>query len=689
MQNDVTALNNHFDAFLEHCGDLLIYVDLKFKIVMINSTAEVILNMSKNEVIGQNLFEICKCNQMELSFTEEDLERSKKLKSEFVDGYIIYSQGQRRVMLWKQIFVNNQQKSYGYFLIFGKDVSLLENSKKKDSILTSACLNNVIIENLPEYIYWKDLSFTYCGCNKHVSDYLGLSSPKDIVGRTDRDFGWPEDRVETLYKIDKKIIETGIPSIVEDIIPRPDKSERIMLSSKTPLRDDNNNIIGIVGVSVDITAEKEAERLRLEVELNKTKLHEQEKFRKNANQVAHDIRSPLTSLAIIAESCKHIPEADRITLRKIAASIGDIANNLSTRYKPDDPQTHTAGQIVQLIPVSLALSEILSEKKYQYKHSSVKFVYFCEKDANFAFIKVEPIEFKRMISNLVNNAVEAFEGKTCKVDLELKLDDKFVEIIIKDNGKGIPKDILDKIMCNIPVTSGKKDGSGIGLTQVCDTLQRNHGKLSIDSKIGKGAKITLAFPKVETPVWIAEKIKLNKGDTIVVLDDDESIHHAWEARLEPYKSDLKLKHFTSGKGTIDFINASVAKDKIFLLSDFELINQDLNGLQVIEQTSMYESSILVTSHYADQSVHNLAIRVGIKILPKQLASEVPIEIEENRSVSGDFKKVGLVIIDDNELLVDSLVDFFQNKDVVVDAYYKPKNFLDRLSQYAKDTKICM
>ncbi|HBY56053.1 MAG TPA: hypothetical protein DEG23_04485, partial [Coxiellaceae bacterium] len=359
MQNDVTALNNHFDAFLEHCGDLLIYVDLKFKIVMINSTAEVILNMSKNEVIGQNLFEICKCNQMELSFTEEDLERSKKLKSEFVDGYIIYSQGQRRVMLWKQIFVNNQQKSYGYFLIFGKDVSLLENSKKKDSILTSACLNNVIIENLPEYIYWKDLSFTYCGCNKHVSDYLGLSSPKDIVGRTDRDFGWPEDRVETLYKIDKKIIETGIPSIVEDIIPRPDKSERIMLSSKTPLRDDNNNIIGIVGVSVDITAEKEAERLRLEVELNKTKLHEQEKFRKNANQVAHDIRSPLTSLAIIAESCKHIPEADRITLRKIAASIGDIANNLSTRYKPDDPQTHTAGQIVQLIPVSLALSEIL------------------------------------------------------------------------------------------------------------------------------------------------------------------------------------------------------------------------------------------------------------------------------------------------------------------------------------------
>ena len=55
----------------------------------------------------------------------------------------------------------------------------------------------------------------------------------------------------------------------------------------------------------------------------------------------------------------------------------------------------------------------------------------------------------------------------------------------------------------------------------------------------------------------------------------------------------------------------------------------------------------------------------------------------------ELKKVGLVIIDDDELLVDSLVDFFQNKGIVVDAYYKPKNFLDRLSQYPKNTKICM
>ena len=245
-----------------------------------------------------------------------------------------------------------------------------------------------------------------------------------------------------------------------------------------------------------------------------------------------------------------------------------------------------------------------------------------------------------MISNLINNAVEAFEGKSCKVNIELKLKAKFVEIIIQDNGKG--------------------------------------------------TKITLTFPEVETPDWIAEQIKINKGHTIVILDDDESIHHALEARFKPYKSDIELKHFTSGKEAINFINTAKTKDNIFLLSDFELINQNLNGLQVIEQTFMQQSSILVTSHYADKEVRDLAIKDGIKILPKQLASEVLIEIQgNNKNTPDNFKKVGLVIIDDDELLVDSLVDFFQNRGVVVDAYYKPNNFLDRLSQYPKNTKICM
>ncbi len=97
----------------------------------------------------------------------------------------------------------------------------------------------------------------------------------------------------------------------------------------------------------------------------------------------------------------------------------------------------------------------------------------------------------------------------------------------------MPVEVVDKIMSHIAVTAGKKSGHGIGLTQVQETLQHNQGELAIDFKPGKGTKMTLTFPRIKTPHWIAEEIVLGKQDTIVILDDDTSIHGAWDTHFEP------------------------------------------------------------------------------------------------------------------------------------------------------------
>jgi FixJ family two-component response regulator/anti-sigma regulatory factor (Ser/Thr protein kinase) len=322
----------------------------------------------------------------------------------------------------------------------------------------------------------------------------------------------------------------------------------------------------------------------------------------------------------------------------------------------------------------------------------IKFNSCFEPNSSFVFIKVDPSNFNRMISNLINNAVDAFEGKEGEIDLNLSLDDERVNIIIQDNGKGMPQKIVDKIMNNIAVTAGKKDGNGIGLAQVRNTLHISKGKMSIESEIGTGTKITLTFLRVGSPDWIAEEIVLHKGDTVVILDDDNSIHDAWNARFEEYANIIKLKHFEVGEEAIDFINNAAEKNKIFLLSDFELINQEFNGLQIIEKTSMQKQSVLVTSHYHNQPVRDLAAEIGVKILPKQLAPEVPIKIEEkerNKSAINNFKKIELVIIDDDQMLADSLVGLLKERFDGAKAYYHPNHFLKDLSKYAKDTIICM
>lgn len=548
---------------------------------------------------------------------------------------------------------------------------------------------------MPTPIYWLDRRGALLGANEQFFKGLGIA-PADCVGKTAFEVH-PYEIALDIHRHNQKVMDSGLPDSQEEVIKDlVTGTTRYFKSVKTPLFDNGNQVIGFVGTSIDITDGKEAERLRIENEAHKVAAEEQEKFRKLADQVAHDIRSPLASLLMIVKSCNSIPEAERIALREAAVTIGDIANNLLDQYKSKDNDCHT--EVVeeqQSILVSSTLLQVLTDKKYQYQNTLTKFDHDFSQNGNFAFITIEPTSFKRMISNIINNSVEALEKKEGKITIKLDSDKENVKIIIKDNGKGMSAEIRKKILNNISVTSGKEDGHGIGLTQVRETLQRNSGELSIDSKIGVGTKVVLKFPRVADPDWIAEEIKICKDDIIVILDDDSFIHGAWDLRFIGIKDNsnlnLTIKHFEVGKNAINYINSlpSEEKEKVFLLTDYELLKQELNGLHVVERAHI-KRSILVTSHYNDRLVRELAKKTGTKILPKQLASEIPITIGEReifpKKVS-EIKNVDMVIVDDDKNFMQCFLLFAFGK--VIDTYYNPIEFLDNISQYPKDTKICL
>lgn len=379
-----------------------------------------------------------------------------------------------------------------------------------------------------------------------------------------------------------------------------------------------------------VNAEREAERLRLVNEEQKALLAQEEKFRLIVNQVAHDIRTPLASLSMMMKIGTHIPEAQRIALRETAMSIEDIANHLLHQYRKK--VLNEEGEYEQRLDVlvSTLLLETLSIKKHQYAKHSVQFD--CQFDANthFAFIKIQATSFKRLLSNLINNAVDAFEHQPGTVHLGLEANNEWVKIRIQDTGKGMPADLMDKILHRTPVTQGKQSGHGLGFTQVWETLDHNQGELAMDSKPGFGTTITLTFPRSRAPYWIAEEIVLNSDDKIIILDDDNSIHAAWDARFEMLLNKnphLELKHFQLGSAALEFIESLIPAERkhVFLFVDYELLKQKLNGLEIISKSGLARS-LLVTSHYADPEIQAEAAKIGTQILPKQLASEVVITI---------------------------------------------------------------
>lgn len=488
-----------------------------------------------------------------------------------------------------------------------------------------------IIEYLPAHIYWKDMTGRYLGCNTMQAKNLGLQSNVDIIGRTDFELPWPDNYAEEFRQNDIEVIKNGKIKITEEKSIM-DGKDVIVLSQKVPLKSKEGDVIGILGVSVDISDRKEIERLRIENQAN----HDLQLawLRKVAAQVAHDIRSPAASLNMLMSLCTDIKEEDRVAIRRAITRINDIANNLLGYFilQPDAEGPFASEISNEVLPllISVDLLEIITEKRYEYSQLPVGFISNFSSDSYFTFIAVQGPAFARAMSNLINNAVEAFEGKCGEVIISLDIYEQNVRIIIEDRGKGISDVVISKIRSAVAVTDGKIEGHGIGYSQIRSMLEQNNGTLDIQSDLTGGTKVTITFPKVDSPNWIADRIELNSDDLIIILDDDPSIHGAWERRFAFFAPGISRRHFEQGTEAIEFLNqlADEEKKKVFLLTDYELLKQDLHGLNVIEKTKI-ERSILVTSHYNNLSVRELAAMTQTRILPKLLASEIAIVVNED------------------------------------------------------------
>jgi PAS domain S-box-containing protein len=114
-----------------------------------------------------------------------------------------------------------------------------------------------VISNIPYFIFWKDRSSVYLGCNEKFAEIAGVHSPEQIVGKTDYELGWAEKQADFFIKFDKEVIESGNPLLdLEAIFVREDGKEAVFSTSKVPLKDFCGNVIGLLGICTDITERK-------------------------------------------------------------------------------------------------------------------------------------------------------------------------------------------------------------------------------------------------------------------------------------------------------------------------------------------------------------------------------------------------------------------------------------------------
>ena len=119
-----------------------------------------------------------------------------------------------------------------------------------------------VVEGIPIRVFWKDRECRYLGCNSLFAQDAGFSNSSDLIGKTDFDMIW-HDLAEIYRADDMLIMESGQPKLnYEEPLTSTDGKRIYLRTSKVPLRDANQEIIGILGIYEDITERKKAEKLK-------------------------------------------------------------------------------------------------------------------------------------------------------------------------------------------------------------------------------------------------------------------------------------------------------------------------------------------------------------------------------------------------------------------------------------------
>ena len=372
-----------------------------------------------------------------------------------------------------------------------------------------------------------------------------------------------------------------------------------------------------------------------------------------AAQVAHDIRSPLAALNMLLGELGRPSEETRVLLRSAVFRIQDIANLLLDKNRSQKvPDAGVDNGLPCATLLSSLVETLVSEKRTQYR-PRLQLTIESRNDPSACglFVGVCPSELKRALSNLINNSVEAISAAGAVV-VTLSVDGGKAAIEIRDDGAGIPPEVLAVLGRN-HVTHGKRDGNGIGVRHAHSAIEAHGGSLRFESELGIGTTVTITLPCVSPPAWFLEQVVIDGATSVVILDDDVSIHRIWDERFAQNAPDVKLLHFSTADELRRHRRASEADDvsrvDALYLVDYELIEQPVTGLDLIEELQLSSSSVLVTSRFEEQPVVDRCLRLNLKMIPKVVASFVPI-VRRSTSAKISGTEPEVVLIDDDALV---------------------------------------
>jgi two-component system, NtrC family, nitrogen regulation sensor histidine kinase NtrY len=246
------------------------------------------------------------------------------------------------------------------------------------------------------------------------------------------------------------------------------------------LRDDRGRYLGLVAVFEDLTEVEKTQRLAA--------------WREVAQRIAHEVKNPLTPIQLSAQRLKKrygrlLTQEDGKVFDECTNMIVDQVEALKALVN----EFSSYARMPALNPAPNNLKQIIEESVSLYRETRKGVTISFHDSADLPLMKVDRDQMKRVMINLLDNALDAIDGKgEIEIGLFHDKEEERVRIEVADNGKGIPPEHKTRVF--EPDFSTKKHGTGLGLAIVSSIISEHEGSIRVQDNLPRGTRFSIELP---------------------------------------------------------------------------------------------------------------------------------------------------------------------------------------------------
>ncbi|MBA7606279.1 Adaptive-response sensory-kinase SasA [subsurface metagenome] len=474
-----------YNALMKTFPDLVVILDLEGIIINISRNIQnFYATKSIEDFIGKNIIDFVVSEDREPF--KEDLEKAiNQGFLKMVEYNFFGANDSRFVGELSLSLIKNKKNEPNFFIGIIRDIT---NQKGIESELReNKQMFQLIIDNIPQLISWKDINSTYMGCNTNFAKVAGLSTPEEIINKTDYELPWKVSEAESFFEIDQLVMDTNKPEY-HIILPQlqADGKEAWLDANKVPLHDINKKVVGLLCTYEDITERIKTEKILKKSEKKYKDAYNRAEFYKDV--FAHDVNNILQGILSSIELCKLSLKntQTQLSLEELYDMIEDQVNrgaklvsNIRKISSIDDIEnTITPINVCNLIDISLENIRKMFPKK--------QIVSQCITESDEIYIKANSL-LQDVIENILHNAVKHNRNSIIEIQVNVlkEVQDKmnYIRLEFIDNGLGIPDAQKFTIFRRGTLEHSSFNRLGLGLSLVRKLVESYQGKIWVEDKV--------------------------------------------------------------------------------------------------------------------------------------------------------------------------------------------------------------